>query len=367
MTSLQPITGSGLRYDHIVGTGGIGSGMFFSMSGNHTLGRNESRMATLLPYQDFCKQHIILHYISVLLGAKPNGRFQSFPIGGVGNDTIGKKLLNDMEVAGMDTQHVAISEKLSTLFSVCYQYPDHSGGNITTDNSASSMVSADDITRFFIGFPLSGSSEMILAAPEVPLAARIKLLEYGRQRGSLNIASVLSAEVDEFRSAFKLVDILSINIDEARSIAQIHDETVSTTTVIDACIKTLLAIHPAITILITNGANGSYCYTNNHLEYTPALQVRVVSTAGAGDAFLAGTIAGYCCGLPLCKGSNDRIFSETPIGSAVELGTLLAAFSVTSSHTIHPDANAKTLYRFAVNNDLRFNSSYLKLFKDQMV
>jgi ribokinase len=89
MTSLRPILPGGFNYDHIIGTGGIGSGMFFSLKGNETLGREESRMAALLPYRDYCKQHIIMHYISVLLGAGINGTFQSYPIGKVGNDDTG--------------------------------------------------------------------------------------------------------------------------------------------------------------------------------------------------------------------------------------------------------------------------------------
>src|ERR1044072_7443974 len=118
MSFLKPID-ERLSFDHIIATGGIGSGIFFSMSGNHTIGRNESRMATLLPYKDFCKQHIIMHYVSVLLGAKTDDEFQSFPIGKVGNDDIGKSLLSTMKDVGIDISNVQISDDSSTLFSVC--------------------------------------------------------------------------------------------------------------------------------------------------------------------------------------------------------------------------------------------------------
>lgn len=366
MTSLQPVTSNGLIYDHIVGTGGIGSGIFFSLTGDHTLGRNESRMGTLQPYKDFCKQHIILHYISVLLGAKPHGAFQSFPIGKLGNDDIGKKLLQDIKAAGMVTDHIGISKNLSTLFSVCFQYPDHAGGNITTENSASGDVSPEDIERCFRQLTLSGDREIILAAPEVPLAARMKLLELGRQRGSFNTASVLSSEVEAFRqlSGFALVDLLSVNIDEARHIANIKEENVPVDTIIDACVQTLTDSNAKISILITNGAKGSYCYSRGYMEHTPALSAPVISTAGAGDAFLAGTIAGICCGLPLIKENSDHHFSESPLRSAVELGTLLASLSVTSCDTIHAGANAAVLHNFAKDRRLPFSELFSKLFKE---
>jgi sugar/nucleoside kinase (ribokinase family) len=366
MICLNSINQSGFKFDHIVGTGGIGSGIFFSLSGNQTLGRNESRMATLLPNKDFCKQHIIMHYIAVLLGAEIDGKFQLYPIGKVGNDDIGKSLIQQIKTVGMDTKSLGISDEYNTLFSVCFQYPDHTGGNITTDNSASNRVTPENISEFFQKFKLSGSKEIILAVPEVPLLTRIKLLDSGRKRGSLNIASIISSEVDEFKHmhGFEMVDILSINIDEARNIGQIIDESASSNIIIDACIETLKHINPGISILITDGSKGSYCYENNHVEFLPVLRVPVNSTAGAGDAFLAGTIAGLCCGLSLSKGTSDKYFSESPLKSAAELGTLLASLSVTSPDTIHLTANAELLNMFAKKNNINFSPDFLELFKN---
>ncbi|MBA2562636.1 MAG: carbohydrate kinase family protein [Chitinophagaceae bacterium] len=363
MITLKSILPAGLVYDHIVATGGIGSGIFFSLKNNDTLGRNESRMATLLPYKDFCKQHIIMHYIAVLLGAQVNSDFQSFPIGKIGNDEIGKSLLNQMKAAGIDIKNVSVSDHLNTLFSVCYQYPDHSGGNITTSESASSHVSPEDVSLFFKDFKLNGSKEIILAAPEVPVKTRIKLLEYGRLRGSLNVASILSSEIKEFKNleGFAMVDILAVNLDEARSIAQ-TDKSVSTKKMIEACIKNLTEIQPSITVLITCGSAGVYCYKKNHLEFTPALKVPVISTAGAGDAFLAGFVAGICCGLPCMKGAKDDYFSASPLTSATELGILLASLSVTSQDTINTEANAELLYNFIIRYNLHPGTGFSKMF-----
>src|SRR5688500_3236515 len=122
MSRLYPIGSGGYRYDHIAGTGGIGTGIFFSLVSNETLGRNESRAGYLLPYQDYCKQHIILHYIAVLLGAGQKDHFNVYPIGKVGHDEPGKWLLRIMQEAGMDTRYVARSADAATLFSVCFQY-----------------------------------------------------------------------------------------------------------------------------------------------------------------------------------------------------------------------------------------------------
>jgi hypothetical protein len=179
MNCLKPITGTELKFDHVVATGGIGSGLFFLMEGNHTLGRNESRPGAIIPCQDFCKQHIILHYLSVLLGTD---RFQAFALGKVGNDDIGKKLVRRMNSVGINTSNVAVAENLNTLFSVCFQYPDYTGGNITTASSASNNVTPGEIDIFFKEFNLKGETEIVLAVPEVPLPARINLLAHGKAR-----------------------------------------------------------------------------------------------------------------------------------------------------------------------------------------
>ena len=50
----------------MIGTGGVGSGSFFALDGNQTLGREESRGGRFLDCQDYCKLHIISHYVKVL-------------------------------------------------------------------------------------------------------------------------------------------------------------------------------------------------------------------------------------------------------------------------------------------------------------
>ena len=360
MNHLHPISEEGLLYDHIIGTGGIGSGIFFSLKGNETLGREESRMATLLPYKDYCKQHIIMHYIAVLLGAKTGGNFESFPIGKVGNDQTGKNLVDQMNRAGMDTGHVKISNEHATLFSVCYQYPDHAGGNITTAESASSTVLPHDIDEFFTNFKKTGAKEIILAVPEVPLETRIRLLEHGKQRGSLNTASIQSSEILEFKNSngFNLVDILFINLDEAKNIAEM-DEITTVENVVLTAIRNLSAINPGLTVFITCGAAGVYCYANKHLEYFPSFNVDVVSTAGAGDAFFAGTLAGITCGLPIFKNNIEKASS---INTATEFGILVAAISVTSQDSIHMGINRDLLFDFISEKELKCTDSFMQMF-----
>ena len=366
MITLQQAYGEELNYNHIIGTGGIGSGMVFSLLGEHTLGRNESRLAELEPFKDYCKQHIVLHYVSVLMGAAKKGEFQSFPIGKVGKDEVGLRLLEQMRAAGMDTSYVEVSAETSTLFGVCYQYPDFSGGNITTANSASSRVLPQDINKFFADYHLDGKQGVVLAVPEVPVASRIELLKGGKRSGNLTVAAVASAEVQEFseREGFSYTDILAVNIDEAQHISGHVGDQTETEWIARKCMEQLAGQNPDITILITNGAEGSYCLSKDLMEFTPALKTSVVSTAGAGDAFLAGVISGICCGLKLFKGFSVRALKEAPLQTAVDLGTLLASLSVTSADTINEEADTQRLYEYLTENNLQMSDEFGRIFPD---
>lgn len=99
MNSLH-IPKAAFLYDAMIGVGGIGSGSFFLLNGDHTLGREESRSGHFLDKDDYCKLHIISHYVKALLGVD----FTVIPIGKVGNDEVGKKLRNEMEEAGLVTE-----------------------------------------------------------------------------------------------------------------------------------------------------------------------------------------------------------------------------------------------------------------------
>jgi hypothetical protein len=110
------------------GIGGIGAGIVYALQGNHELGRNESRLGDLLDSRDYCKLHIVLHYIARLMGSTPgSGSFRVWPVGVVGEDATGDRILSEMSHAGIDTRFVRTDPVLKTLSSVCFVYPDGSG------------------------------------------------------------------------------------------------------------------------------------------------------------------------------------------------------------------------------------------------
>lgn len=333
-------------FRQMVGVGGIGTGLFLALEGEHTLGRNESRPARLLNVQDYCKLHIIGHYIAILLGAP----FQVIPVGKVGGDDAGRRLIDEMAAVGMDTRYIDILEGCPTLMSVCLQYADGSGGNLTTSESAASKLTPKDIDRCAELLAAEGPRCIALAVPEVPLETRGYLLKQAEASRCFRVASFASAEMIAAREAgmFSRVDLLAINEDEAQMLVGEALDPANPRPFLNSCAKILLSHQPDIKIIVSAGKHGAFAFAGGSWDYRAPLNVPVASTAGAGDALLAGVLSGLAAGMPFSLPSpNHAAFSDRPIESAFDLGVLLAAYSVTSRHTIHPDANLSTLLSFA--------------------
>ncbi len=323
-------------YEAMIGVGGIGTGMFFALNGLHTLGREESRSGHFLDRRDYCKLHIVSHYVKALVGLW----FDVIPVGKTGDDEMGKGLLQEMEGAGLNMNYVEKSRGDQTLFSFCFVYHDGSGGNLTTDDSACSKVTPEYIQNAEKEFKVYRGKAIGLAVPEVPLDARFTLLELSTKYNMYRIASFTSNEIRELKDKGILskIDLLALNIDEASMVTEIFKKAELSKNdrepenIVQATVNTITKINPSLEISITAGNRGNWTWDGKRLTYLPVPEVKVVSTAGAGDAFLAGLISGIIAGLKLSE--------------AQELANLIGALAVTSPHTINKDINRKSIFNF---------------------
>jgi ribokinase len=334
--NLLKVKGKSLRFHTLIGTGGIGSGSFFLLRGDHTLGREESRGGKFLDRRDYCKLHILCHYVKSLLG----GRFAVLPIGRVGDDEAGVRLIEEMREAELDLRYVDALPEKRTLYSFCFLYPDGSGGNMSTEDSASAEVNTDYVATAEAEFARAGRRGIALAVPEVPLEVREKVLELGTLHGLFRIASFTSGEMEQAcRSDLPAkVDLLALNQDEARCLAEIGGEIADPQAIVEATVTRLRSRYPHLLLSVTAGAAGSWSWDGGELLHVPSIPVHVVSTGGAGDAHLAGIIAGMALGLP--QAGSHR------------LGVVLAAASVTSPHTIYKGITRRTLADLAIRGSM---------------
>jgi len=330
------------------GVGGVGSGSFFRLDGNHTLGREESRFGHYVDQKDYCKLHIISHYVQTLLGFD----FPVFPIGKVGNDEIGTGLLKEMRDAGMQMDYMEQSAEYKTLFAFCFIYPDGSGGNMSENDSASSKVDAKFIEKAHAEFKQFNGQGMVLAAPEVPIETRAKLLEQGTLYNFFRIASFISEEIPEVMNSgiLKNIDLIALNLDEAAAILNKSTEGIDVISIVEASIKDLTDINPDLLISITNGKNGSWLWDGKSLMHVPVHHVHAKGTAGSGDAHLAGIIVGLTAGLS--------------IQDAQQLGTLISCHAVTSPHAINKQTNRESLRMLAENSKNDLSKNIYKLLEE---
>ena len=344
---LLQVDQSNVRYTGIIGTGGIGSGKSFVLNGDHTLGREESRSGHFLDVRDYCKQHIILHYIKILLGPS----FVVIPVGKVGQDDLGNALFQEMTDTGFIMDHVEKTGEFSTLFSLCFHYPDGSGGNLTTDNSASASVDAAYIEKAADDIKKIGPKGIVMAAPEVPLSARERLLQLGKKYQAFCTASFTSEEIQSVLSSGMMdnVDLLAINLDEAAALTGKSSTRSDALQIAEGVAQKLKAHNKNMLVSITAGSDGSWCWDTEKLHYYPAPKVSIKSTAGAGDAFFSGLLIGMATGHSLSESQ--------------QLATLLGGLSVTSPHTIHPGIDRASLYNFLQETNSKCSEKIINTLK----
>ena len=336
----DPLTG----FTQVLGVGGIGTGTIIALHENHTLGRNESRMGEWIDARDYCKLHIVEHYIAVLLRSKSSpDQFKVFAVGNVGDDAAGVTLINEMANVGIDTRYVRIESGRSTLFSVAFFYPDKSGGNITASNSAACKLSSDQFAECRKEMQRASRRGIALCLPEVPLDARKEFLGIATECGNYRVASFTVEEMEKGSQMMAQVDLLVINEEEAAAFAGEDIERCGKLPLLDACCKRAIALNPSIAMVVSAGENGAHVLENGMWSHHKAIPMEAVTTAGAGDALLAGIIVGLVVGLPLVNVSPETVRKCR----AIDLGLALAALSLKSPHTIHPGVSRESFLAFA--------------------
>lgn len=326
-------------FNRVIGTGGIGTGLFFVTDNNQTLGRSESRLVTLTDAKDYCKLHIVFHYIARMLSPKK----QVLPIGCVGKDAQGASLIEEMQQSGMDTTYVAASPDLPTPISICLQYPDKEGCNFTAANGA-----GQEVTPAFIEDALQkiapDKKTIVMAIPEVSLKSRETLLKIGRRNGCFNILSFVVQEAAYVKEHdwLSIADLVSVNEEEAAALLKLLSPcrqdlplTLSTEKdLIEDLFSYASTLNPSITLIMTVGRDGAFVCNSQGIEHLPPFPANVVNTTGAGDAFIGGTTAALAMGYPLMKGHSDETFGASLLTSAPEFGSLCAGLAVEEADSI---------------------------------
>src|SRR5262249_4630413 len=164
------------------------------------------------------------------------------------------------------------------------------------------------------------------------------------------VAAIASVEAAEARrlGLFDHVDLLTLNEDEAAAVSGASYDRRDPRPLLDAVAAAVPKAQPRARIIVSVGAGGAHAFPDGGSTGVPALDVPVASTAGAGDALLGGVLAGLALGLPFAvPGPRPASLRDRPLASALDLGACVAAYKVTSPHTIPPGFDLRVLRAFA--------------------
>lgn len=334
-------------YKQMIGVGGIGTGIMFGIQGEEDIRREESRPAILLDVHDYCKLHIICHYIAGLFTSSGDRGLAVLPVARLGDDANGRMLYAEMLKAGLDCRHVILDSRAPTLFSVCFQYSDGSGGNITSCNSAASLLSESDLDAAEKEF-CEGAS-IALAVPEAPLNIREEFLRRATRHNAFRVGSFAAEEISEARERriFDMLDLVVLNRLEAGALLGMEIDLKDYVGFAERASDILSERWSRMKAVITVGAAGAFAFDKGEWTYSASPKVPVASTAGAGDALTAGILAGIIVGMPFMTEPKACRVEGPVLRSALDFGIILGSFSVTSPHTIHPGAAPERLLQFA--------------------
>jgi len=177
--------------------------------------------------------------------------------------------------------------------------------------------------------------------------AREELLDIAGRYGFFRAASFTTEEMPRVLDSHLLdkIELLALNRDEAAALAG-----VSPSQPIEAVIESLATVEElaktGLWTIVTAGKEGSWAWDGVRTNHLPAIDVEAVSAAGAGDAFMAGVLAGLASDLTLCE--------------AQQLGNLTAALAVTSPHTINPGIDRLSLAALAAKENVTISDNVRK-------
>ena len=198
-------------------------------------------------------------------------------LGGVGNDSFGPELINNLKQNGVDTSHVQIDSQSATGTAIIVV--DSSGQNsIVLSSGANGKVSPADVNAvLFSGYKL------LLLQHEIPIETVYSAAQRAKESGVrvlLNPAPARSWP----DGLISLPDFILPNETELSLLTNqpVHDIASAENA------ARLLLERGAQNVIVTLGANGALIVSRQQVTHVNTYKVEVVDTTAAGDAFIGG-------------------------------------------------------------------------------
>ena len=240
-------------------------------------------------------------------------------VSAVGDDEGGRGLLAGLADAGVDTSAVAVVPGEGTAEYVAVLTPD---GDLELGVAAMAVLGRIGTAQVDAAWPPSG---WVFADTNIGPDVLRHVLDRARAAGGgvrVAVDAVSVPKAGRLPPRLDGVDLLFCNADEARALLARADARQDD----PAELAGALVAAGAAAVVLTRGAQGAVLAQGGHVLAVPAVPAHVVDVTGAGDALVAGTLAGLATGLPPA--------------AAVGRGTLVAALTVAARRTVREDLAA---------------------------
>lgn len=231
-------------------------------------------------------------------------------VGSIGDDYFGSILKDRLRKEGIVTTHLKISSSPTGTANIMV---DSDGNNIiAVAPGADKSLTLDDLEEID---ELLERSTVFLAQLEMPDEIVVKGLEKASEAGVKTVLNLAPARKLP-QGALRMVDILILNELEVKDLA-------GSDSVEEAAGK-VVGLGPRA-VVVTLGKEGSMLVSKDEVKKVPGIEVEVVDTTGAGDAFCGGLAAALDRGESLERaietGNMAGAISTTKLGAQEALPT----------------------------------------------
>ena len=227
---------------------------------------------------------------NAIVNAKQSGAKAAF-VGKVGNDVIGRFLLDETKKVGLDKLDIQIDEKRNTTLAFVtltggerdFAFNRHDTADFNIDFNAIDFSSYEDLNVLHLGSLMLSEENGVAFAN----AVADKASELGVKLSfDVNFRTDIFKDFEAAKAAYlpfiERADILKFSDDEIKLFTGIDD--------VEAAAKTFQK--DGKLILVTLGKDGSYYLIDGVSGTIPTEPVKPIDTTGAGDAFFGTLLAG---------------------------------------------------------------------------
>lgn len=207
-------------------------------------------------------------------------------VGKVGNDNLGKFIINKLKEEGIDTTQIKISDNSTTSGTAVLVHSDGERSFIHSIGANSEFTIQDIDFEYLKNFQI-----LHIAGPHLMLKFRGEQLactfKKAKEFGLITCLDTVWDPTDQWLSpieeSLSYVDYILPSIEEARMITKKQEKEEIADFFLSKGVKN---------VCLKMGENGSYIKNTKESYYFPALKINVVDTTGAGDGYVAGFIKG---------------------------------------------------------------------------